>query len=757
MGGRFIKGLVIAAVAAGLGVGTALLTGSATAGSAPSVTPDTSFNGGNPVLLTFPTPAGASGSGVMFATAVARQSDGKVVVGGAYNFSGVSDFDVARLNTNGTLDTSFGSGGYATVSPIGGGNNALEGLAIQSDGKIVLAGRASSSGQTQRIALARLTTSGALDSGFGSGGVLLDTSDSEAVAVALDANDKILTTGSGGDVHRYTAAGAIDTTFNGTGKSGSLMQYGTAIALQSDGKIVIAGSTFISPNSHALIGRFNSDGSTDAGFGTGAGSTDLTSSGSESLSAMTLQNSDIVVGGRESSGSTSENLLAQLDSTGHLVTSFGSGGKAIDSGGGGISSLLYVPYPSDQVATQGTVTNTAGVAAVDPTTGKVISGSSLPGGGGLNASAETCSQPAQECTTDSVGQDPNANHAEVTQDKASDGTSTTPTTTSTTPTSETCPGTTRPPPCIADLSLKLSIFTFEHDYPVSTDSRGVVAVPDSYRHGIDVHGDYDVGHVPEPIISVTNDGPLPSPGGTLTLNFTGFGGNLPQPKSPDYLCAPPLAQNQTTCHVVAEPPRDEEHLAFSMFYAPTARDGSVGIGQHSIFASLIGGINDPTSPDKATLTFVIYPQQVAKQTPISASEPATELDAFKGFAGVLLGQAGDNPAAVSASIRSLGVAKRVQIALVRLRDHGRGSAGTRSACSWLTGPKATFKDRSATKGACDGQVWLNATGTSRWRYTLKRHLLKGSYVLYSRVIDAAGLPGVGFSRERGDRQAFRLT
>ena len=127
------------------------------------------------------------------AQAVAIQGDGKVVAAGLGNFAGpgTGDFALARYNPDGSLDTSFGSGGKVTTDF--GGFDAASAVAIQPDGKIIAAGR-SGSGD---FALARYNPDGSLDSSFGSGGKV--TTDfggfDSAFGVALQADGKIVAAG----------------------------------------------------------------------------------------------------------------------------------------------------------------------------------------------------------------------------------------------------------------------------------------------------------------------------------------------------------------------------------------------------------------------------------------------------------------------------------------------------------------------------------------------------------------------------------
>jgi uncharacterized delta-60 repeat protein len=182
-------------------------------------TPDTSFGTGG--LVTF-----GGGQGSVNPRSVIVLPDGRILVAAtAQNAAPV--IVVARLSAAGVLDTTFGTGGIATVTTSGGGVR-LGHAAVQSDGKIVLVGTHPAS--TDAGIIARLTPDGQDDAGFGSGGqsrVLLGGAPTRLDDVAIDASDRIVATGwrasSGAPgakgqlvVVRYTAAGTLDNTY-GTG------------------------------------------------------------------------------------------------------------------------------------------------------------------------------------------------------------------------------------------------------------------------------------------------------------------------------------------------------------------------------------------------------------------------------------------------------------------------------------------------------------------------------------------------------------
>jgi uncharacterized delta-60 repeat protein len=274
-------------------------------------------------------------------------NDGKIVVGGSMN----GNFSLARYNSNGSLDTSFGSGGIQSTQIGAAGNSQIESLALQSDGKILAVGVEKDGAGLyyyNHIALARYDSNGTLDTTFGSGGIVINRTgpyDQDARVVAVQGDGKILVggryeTGTAGlDLHtqfavfRYNADGTPDSTFgNGTGYtqlppggSGPIADGVYSLGLQADGKIVAGGQlTFSGSNGgrFAELARFNSDGSLDPNFGS-SGSVTLTNPAR--VIALGLEaNGKIVFTGDNSS--TSSIVVGRLKTDGSLDTTFNGTG-----------------------------------------------------------------------------------------------------------------------------------------------------------------------------------------------------------------------------------------------------------------------------------------------------------------------------------------------------------------------------------------------------------------------------------------------
>lgn len=277
------------------------------------------------------------------AVAVALQSDGRIVVAGGVASSpdasfSLLDFGLARYLTDGSLDTSFGVGGKVATDFSGDFDVATD-VVLQPDGKIVAAGTKSIG---LDYAVARYNTDGSLDTDFGSGGTV--TTDffgngDQATAVALQSDGKIVVGGQAVSVVtfndfglvRYNGNGSLDTSFGSGGKVTTdffIFDIINDLFIQPDGKIV-AGGTTLSGNVDFALARYNSDGTLDPAFGSGGKVvTDLFSQSGDSPNALALQpDGKIVAAGSTIVGPALDFALVRYNSDGNLDTSFGSGGK----------------------------------------------------------------------------------------------------------------------------------------------------------------------------------------------------------------------------------------------------------------------------------------------------------------------------------------------------------------------------------------------------------------------------------------------
>jgi uncharacterized delta-60 repeat protein len=262
-------------------------------------------------------------SGSTAAAAVAVQPDGKIVAGGETAVGSEDEFALARYNLNGSLDPSFGTGGKVTTA-VGSLYDHIHALLLQTDGKIVAAGD-TYDGSEYQFALARYNPGGSLDTTFGTGGKVVTpiaaSGGGEAYAMALQTDGKIVVGGSSGDnrdfvIARYNPTGSLDTSFGTGGVVMTAIGNLSALALQPDGKVVAVGSA---------LARYNPDGSLDTSFGTG-GTVRGTPWGQAAGSALVLQpDGKIVVGGTSGwdFGTQSGFALYRFDPDGSVDTTFG--------------------------------------------------------------------------------------------------------------------------------------------------------------------------------------------------------------------------------------------------------------------------------------------------------------------------------------------------------------------------------------------------------------------------------------------------
>ena len=282
---------------------------------------DTSFGSGGKKTINF--------GGTDDPRVVLVQPNGRIVVAGGG--AAASSFCVVRLRTNGTLDTTFGSGGKKVID-FGGDDESVFGAALQADGKIVLAGDSH-----LKVAVARLKPNGALDASFEGDGkkVFSWGALGRAQAVVVAPNGKILLAGFSGpeggniQVARLKTNGLLDTTFGTGGKAAVDFggdDFGMAMARQADGRILVAGR---SSAAGAVVARLRATGALDPDFD-GDGRVTLPGGGSASAVLVQPDRNIVVAGNAMGSGVMT---VTRLTPTGALDLTFGAGGTAsIDFG-----------------------------------------------------------------------------------------------------------------------------------------------------------------------------------------------------------------------------------------------------------------------------------------------------------------------------------------------------------------------------------------------------------------------------------------
>lgn len=277
------------------------------------------------------------------ARAVALQADGRIVVVGGKTLS--------RFNADGTPDTSFGTAGRVTVVMGGGSFEALETVAVQADGRIVVAGHTSTPPSlVQDFTLQRFNADGSLDPTFGIGGkVLTDFTGTEdaANAMVIQSDGKlvvagitILGTGASADedmaVARYLSDGMLDPAFGTGGKTtinvAGKADFGYAVALQADGRIVVAGRVGVDGGSDPDFGlvRLTTTGQLDASFGSaGRAQIEFAANTWDEAWDLAIQaDGRIITAGYARIGATQQYAVMRLNGDGSLDTTFDLDGKS---------------------------------------------------------------------------------------------------------------------------------------------------------------------------------------------------------------------------------------------------------------------------------------------------------------------------------------------------------------------------------------------------------------------------------------------
>ncbi len=317
------------------------------------------------------------GEGNDFGTAVAAQADGKLVIAGYHEEGASTNMVVLRVNVDGSVDQTFGiaddgtENGIVNIS-LGDGNDIARDLAIQPDGKIVIAGDSVVADGSANIILARLNADGSMDENFGQSedgtpngfvATSLGDGDDKAHALVLQADGKIVVAGhrvaedgsSNILVARYDATGNPDSGFGVAGDDGTPEGFVNVslgdgddqsrdLALQSDGKIVVVGDSLAADGStNVILARLNADGIPDDTFGVaqdgtpnGFVSTSL-GEGNDFATGLAMQaDGRIVVAGYHQEGDSTNIAVARYEANGELDQTFG---QADDGTGNGIVNI----------------------------------------------------------------------------------------------------------------------------------------------------------------------------------------------------------------------------------------------------------------------------------------------------------------------------------------------------------------------------------------------------------------------------------
>lgn len=308
--------------------------------------PDTSFGTGGAVTEELP----YSGH---FSSVI--QPDGKVLVAGHAINNGTFPMALIRYNSNGSPDTSFGTGGKILVT-LPNASITIPIIVLKPDGKfIVVAKWGPSSGQVKLILLG-FNADGSTDTTYGTGGTTITSfpGNNNASDAKLLSDGKLLVSGSWEGaaycLARFNADGTVDTTFgtkngytrtilNGTGQT-------TSLVLQPDGKILMSGyftTSFTNPFDYILF-RYNANGMLDTSFdGDGYAITDFSTNYDYAFTLLLQPDGKIVSAGHATTGGVGGFAMIRYNSDGSLDAGFGTGGKAVTTFAGGMPQAAEYP------------------------------------------------------------------------------------------------------------------------------------------------------------------------------------------------------------------------------------------------------------------------------------------------------------------------------------------------------------------------------------------------------------------------------
>lgn len=277
-------------------------------------------------------------------TGVALQSDEKIIAVGTANLRGYyKQVVIYRFTAKGILDSSFGDNGFAFLTPRDIDSRSPA-VAIQTDDKIVITGAVNANDANQESFAARLTAHGKRDSVFFKNGIHLISLGkiSFFYAVAIQANGKIVVAGSGGETNKSTIAlvrfetnGELDKNFGNGGKllaPGNVFVQGTDVKIYPNGKIIVSGSIIANDKQNMILLRVKTDGTIDSLFGiNGRAIINFENSSYASSLALQADGKIIVAGSADTnkSGSKKAFALARLKPNGKLDNSFGNNGRVI--------------------------------------------------------------------------------------------------------------------------------------------------------------------------------------------------------------------------------------------------------------------------------------------------------------------------------------------------------------------------------------------------------------------------------------------
>lgn len=574
-------------------------------------------------------------------------------------------FAPAASAAPGQLDPSFGAGGVVRMLP-SEETTAIRGVAVQPDGKIVLAG---SDFLAKSTLVIRLLDNGALDPGFGAGGVVnlkLGSEASEGRAVLIQPDGKIVIAGQAKGPLTYDFAlarlnpdGSPDLGFGG-GDGNELVSFGLdqhraeALALGPGGRIVATGEARKTTPAETVapVLVLGPDGLPDPGYFGGDGAMTVTTApkSDQGVAVAMLADGRVLVGDANGAGGGKGFTLVQLLATGTLDPAFGGG-----------DGLVEAPVPS---------------AGTETSLGGRIDDFRLLADGRIVASGYGYDQ---------VGSPPKDDGKLAVARFLPDGQ--------------------------LDASFGAAGW-FTHQIGTGAEDADAVQVSPTAR--LVLAGAYTVagskGDIGTPYLARLE------PGGSLDPGF-GAGGLVQLGETA------PFGENFEALALDPE----ERAVVVGRAY--------IGGGNTEVVVRRFLGDKVARGPNQA-------PHARMKRVP-----KKLKANRLRGF----VGSANDPDGTIA----------KVQVALLKLVPGGAKASAKKAApkCLALKNARAKFKP-AKPKGAkgkrrCEPR-WLGVKGTERWSFKLKKNLPPGRYVVYARAVDAEGLAEASFSRKAGNRYSFRV-
>lgn len=294
---------------------------------------------------------------------VAEDTNGKILAVGYTYPGGTADITVWRFNSDGSLDTAFGSGGMFVHAGAAGGSGKTElgnSIVLDSSGRIIVVGNGADNSSLYHMVLMRLTTTGTLDTSFGTSGIVVYDYDNSNTGntynniykVTTDPSGRILVTGSSDvgssnqDMHlwRFDSEGSPDTSFDsdglvthGNAADGDGADVGNGLVVDSNGRILVIGQSSNGTDNDMVIWCFNADGSLDTAFGTNGvviESNVAGGNGNDQGNAITTDSAGrILATGTSGNGSNFDTVIWRYNTKGTLDTTFGLNGVVIFDNG----------------------------------------------------------------------------------------------------------------------------------------------------------------------------------------------------------------------------------------------------------------------------------------------------------------------------------------------------------------------------------------------------------------------------------------